>query len=109
MPLICQKPLLIAEYEELDSIRCYVTASAEAKCRKLWTGQVAFSPELNATRLIIKAWSILINKTRGRKVSSRLISRTLKLTNISSEARGYNLTILQEKLKEAYQSYYSIK
>jgi len=47
---------IVAEYEELDNIRCQTTALAEAKCRKLRTGQVAFSPELNAARLLIKAW-----------------------------------------------------
>jgi hypothetical protein len=100
---------IVSEYEELDNIRCQTTALAEAKCRKLRTGQVAFSPELNAARLLIKAWSLLVNKTKGRKVSSRLVSRTLKQAGISPEARGFKDEILQEKLKEAYKHYYHLK
>jgi hypothetical protein len=103
------KSQLIEEYEELDSIRCQVTASAEAKCRKLRTGQVAFSPELNEARSIIKAWSLLVNKAKGQKVSSRMISRALKKTTLPTEVIRYKETLLQEKLKEAYQSYYRIK
>ena len=62
---------------------------------------MSFSPELNAARLLIKAWSLLVNN-KGRKVSSRLVSRTLKQAGISPEARGFNDEVLQEKLKEAY-------
>jgi len=49
------KTELIREYEALDELRCAATAFAERHCRKLRTGQVAFSPELNASRLRIKA------------------------------------------------------
>lgn len=49
------KSEIINEYEELDSLRCEATAFAEKNCRKLRTGQVAFSPELNESRLKIKA------------------------------------------------------
>jgi len=78
--------IIMAEYEELDNFRCQSMALAEAKCRKLRTGQVAFSPEHNAARLLIKAWSLLVNKTKGRKVCSRLVSRTLKQAGIFLEA-----------------------
>jgi hypothetical protein len=69
---------VIHEYETLDALRCEVTASADRRCRKLRTGQVAFSPELNANRMRIKVWLLLIAKLKNRKISSRLIKRSLK-------------------------------
>jgi len=100
---------VIQEYEALDSIRCKVTAAAERRCRKLRTGQVAFSPELNESRLKIRAWLLLISKKKQNKVSSRLIKRALKKANISNEMRGLQLEELQEELKEEYKRYYKIK
>jgi hypothetical protein len=87
-----------AEYELLDELRCQVTSAAEHKCRKLRKGNVAFSPELNAARIVIKAWSLLLQKAKGSKVSSRLISRTLKKANLPDSY-----------LKEACKAYYVIK
>jgi hypothetical protein len=75
----------------------------------LRTGQVAFSPELNAARLKIKVWLLLVSKAKGRKVSSRLISRFLKKSNIALEARSFSEDVLQEHLKNSYQEYYKIK
>jgi hypothetical protein len=96
---------VIAEYEELDLLQCQATAFAEAKCRKLRTGQVAFSPEINEARSLIRAWSLLVNKSKGRKVSSRMLSRVLKRVNLPLEVRGYDEPLLKEKLKSAYQDY----
>jgi hypothetical protein len=103
------KAEVIAAYEDRDLIRCQATAFAESKCRKLRTGQVAFSPELNEARIKIIAWLLLVSKAKGRKTSSRMISRALKCATIPTEARGYDEPILQEKLKAAYQEYYKIK
>jgi len=99
------KAEVIAAYEDRDLIRCQATAFAESKCRKLRTGQVAFSPELNEARMKIKAWLLLVSKAKGRKTSCRMISRALKFATIPTEACGYDEPILQEKLKAAYQEY----
>jgi len=53
------KSQVMEEYEELDLLRCQATAFAESKCRKLRTGQVAFSPELAVVRQQIQAWQLL--------------------------------------------------
>jgi HD superfamily phosphohydrolase len=100
---------VIQEYEELDRLRCLATAFAESKCRKLHTGQVAFSPELNAARLKIKVWLLLVSKAKGRKVSSRLISRSIKKANMNQEVKLFYEETLQEQLKLAYQDYYKVK
>jgi hypothetical protein len=102
------KTELISEYESLDKIRCETVAFAERHCRKLRRGQVAFSPELNDSRLRIKAWILLI-KSKKYKVSSRLIKRTLRNANITIEHRGWHEDELNLALKEEYQTYYKIK
>lgn len=100
---------VIQEYEELDRLRCLATAFAESKCRKLRTGQVAFSPELNAVRLKIKVWLLLVSKAKGRKVSSWLISRSIRKANMNQEVKLFSEETLQEQLKLAYQDYYKVK
>jgi hypothetical protein len=103
------KSEVIQEYETLDALRCEVTASAERRCRKLRTGQVAFSPELNASRMQIKVWLLLIAKQKNRKISSRLIKRSLEKANMTTEVRCLDLKRLQGRLKEEYKDYYKIK
>ena len=78
------------EYEILDDLRCQVVAQSESKCRKLNMGQVAFSPELNACRLGIRAWTLVISRLQGKNVSSWLISRALKKANLDSTFRGFS-------------------
>ena len=103
------KTEVIHRYEELDALRCEATAFAERRCHKLRMGQVAFSPELNLSRLKIKAWLMLLAKVKKRKISSRLIKRTLKKANISSDARGLPEGEIQECLKAEYKPYYQLK
>ena len=79
------------------------------KCRKLRKGNVTYSPILNATRLVVKAWNLILNKLKGKKVSSRLIARSLKKANLPIEVRGFSIEQVQEKLKQAYQDYYCNK
>jgi len=100
---------IIKEYEVLDCLRCEITANAERRCRKLRTGQVAFSPELNACRLKIKAWTLLISRAKRNKINSRLLKRELKKACLPTETRGLPLTVLEEKLKEEHKIYHQIQ
>jgi len=70
---------------------------------------VAFSPELNAVRLKIKVWLLLVSKAKGRKVSSWLISRSIRKANMNQEVKLFSEETLQEQLKLAYQAYYKVK
>jgi hypothetical protein len=103
------KPSLSYTYKTLDAIRCEITSSSEKKCRKLRTGQVAFSPALQNSMKTIRAWSLLIKKHKGEKVSSRLLARTLNQSGITQSARELSLKDLNLSLKEAYQDYYKLK
>jgi hypothetical protein len=100
---------LIQRYEKLHLLQCEATAFAERHCCKLRTGQVAFSHELNASRLKIKAWLLLLSRAQKKKVSSRLLPRTLKKANMSLDLKSLQETTIQEELKEDYQNYYRIK
>ena len=102
-------PLLQQEYEELDALHCQFTEEAERKCRKLCKGQVAFSPDLQNASRVIKVFTLLLKKKQGRKVSSRLIARSLKKTDLSSEVYSLSLTELQSQLKESFNKYYKVK
>jgi hypothetical protein len=57
----------------------------------------------------VKAWNLILNKLKGKRVSSRLIARSLKKANLPSEVRGFSIEQVQKKLKQAYQEYYSNK
>jgi hypothetical protein len=103
------KHAISQEYETLDSLRCEATAFFERHCRKLRTGHVAFSPELRHSRLKIQAWLLLIAKSKKQKVSSRLLTRTLKKALIPQQARTFSLDKLQNHLKDEYKAYYDIK
>jgi len=103
------KYAIVQEYEALDSLRCEATAFAERNCRKLRTGQVAFSPELRLSRLKIQAWLLLIAKIKKQRVSSRLLSRTLKKALLPQQVRACSLEELQTHLKDEYKDYYNIK
>jgi hypothetical protein len=92
-------PSMQTEYETLADLRCQGVRLAERKCRKFRMGQVSFSPEIHLARTTIYAWSMIKKKAKGLRVSSRLITRTLKKACLP-----YNL-----HLEAAYKHYYSIK
>jgi hypothetical protein len=107
-----QYPLSLSlqeELETLDNLRVMITAEAEKKCRKLRKGQVAFSPELQQASRTIKAYSLIQKKLLGKKVSSRLIRRSLKKAGIPTNVHGLSIEEIKTKLKDAYNSYYTIK
>jgi hypothetical protein len=101
--------ILQADYEELDTIRCKGIAFAERKCRKLRMGQLAFSLELQKSRNTIYAWRLLIKRAKGEKVSSRLLTRTLRKAVLNTHMKLRGRAFLEDQLISAYKQYYSIK
>lgn len=95
------------EYESLDCIRCTITQ--RKTCRKLRKGQVSFSPKLQKASLLLKAYTLLKKKSLGRKVSSRLLARSLKKAGLSSLVHALTGPELDTSIRDAYQTYYSIK
>ena len=97
------------DYELIDSLRCKGIALAEKKCRKLRMGNIDYSPEIQAARLLITAWHLIQKRANGQKVSSRLLQRTLKKASLNPILRTSSLQTCQENLKMAYKQYYSLK
>jgi hypothetical protein len=99
----------IIEFEELDKIRCTAVKIAVRKCRKLRMGQVDFSPTIQLFMRKINAWQLLYKRAQGKKVSSRLLSRSIKKAKIDSSNRIMGKEYLQEQLHSAYKNYYQAK
>jgi hypothetical protein len=57
--------VLQREYEAIDKLRMAAVAHAEHKCRKLWMGQVAFSPIISTARLHIKVCHCLRRRQKA--------------------------------------------
>ena len=93
---------VIKEYEEIDILWCKAATFAEKNCRKLKKGNVAFSPEMNMIRITIRAWFLVLNKAKGMRVSSRMLSRALKKSMMTPEVRVLTEQAAQAQLKEAY-------
>ncbi len=97
------------EFEEMDLIRYNAIAEAERKCRKLRMGNVDYSPTIQLAMRQIRAWSLLIRKKKGLKVSLRLLARTRKKAAIDVQNRAMGLSYLEEQLKLAHRYYYLVK
>jgi hypothetical protein len=97
------------EYEALDKLRCEGVSSAEKRCRKLRTGQVSFSPEIQKARDRIYAWLLLQKRSKGLKISSRLLERTMKKANVDRSAKNASTILIKDQLTEAYRNYFQLK
>ena len=75
------------EYETLDALQCLCAQKAELKCRKLNTGQVAYSPKINSAWHKIATWCLILKRVKNEKVSSRLLSQSIKKAGIDSNWR----------------------
>jgi hypothetical protein len=97
------------ELKALDSLRCEGVAFAEKQCHKLRTGQVGFSPEIQAKRLYILAWSLLKKRSIGLRISSRLLQCTMFKAKLETNIKHAGAPLIQEHLTNAYRHYYSLK
>jgi hypothetical protein len=91
----------ITEYEEIDKLRCTAVNIAVRKCRKLRMGQVDFSPTIQLLMRKINAWQLLYKRAKGKKVSSRLLSRSLRKAKVDTSNKIMGKEYLQEQLHSA--------
>jgi hypothetical protein len=96
-------------YEELDAIRIEGVKEAERRCRKLCMGQVDFSPQLRLAKVSIYVWTLLLNRAKGGKVSSRLLSHTHRKAGLSPLVRGLDPASCLLNLQSARCNCYSIR
>ena len=94
-------------YEQLDTERIGGMLEAERRCRKLPMGKVPWSPDLTIARLRIRYWKLLRTRKAGRKVSSRLLSRTRAKAGLAPGS--HSPEDINKALKEAQQAYWTLK
>jgi hypothetical protein len=92
------------KYEELDALCCQGIALAESKCRKLETGQVAFSPQIQQAHQTIYAWSLIIKRAKGLQISSRLLQRNMKKAGLDLSSKCNEVKCVEQHLKEDLQA-----
>lgn len=95
------------EFEKLDRIRVAAMKYAEKNCRKLRTGAVKWSPELQQARDKIKYVALSISKKLKRKVGARVLIRLSEKTSLNTT--NMSLEDMKAKLKVLYIEYKAIK
>ena len=91
----------VKEYNIIDRLRTCAMLKAERHCRTLKMGGVPFSPDYNATRKRIAAWSLLVKRLEGGRVNSRFLQRKMHQADIT-EYSTITLEQASEERKEAY-------
>ena len=71
---------IIVELERLDRIRTDDMLEAEQRCRKLKTGQVAWSPELQESIAIIRYLRLVISSHNGSNINARTLQKAFNRT-----------------------------
>ena len=98
--------------EEIASLRADGIQYADKKCRRLFRGQIEFTPQLKERVASVRAWKLIRRKLEGRKVSSRLIVRMLKRASITrpcSELLRLSLDEVKMNLASSYKEYREYK
>ena len=96
------------QFEEIDKLRIEFALKAERTCRKFKMGEVEFSPKMQHQRDRISLWSAVISRKKENRVSTKLITRLEKKTNISNSL-SHSLKQIKEELTDAYNKYKEIK
>lgn len=96
------------EYEEILLERKNIITQADKKCRKLKTGEVAFSGPIQKQREEIQLWATVVSRKKGTKVNSRFIQRLEKRVGLHNTLKT-PLSVAIRKEREAYTRYYAMK
>ena len=92
------------EAEAIASLREQGIQYADKQCRRLFQGLVPFSPEVNNLMLQVRFWKLALDKKLGRKISSRLLVRTMRKAKISTplfELMARSKDSIERDLKES--------
>jgi len=81
---------------------------AEKKCRKLKSGSVPYTPELNNAGKIINVWNNVIRKKKGCNISSTYIKRIAKKVSIVNPM-SISLAACEKERKLAFAAYRKLK
>ena len=91
---------IIVELEKLDNIRTKDMLEAERRCRKLRTGQVAFTPELQTSLFAIRYLKLVISSHNGGKINSRTLYKAYNRSSLQVVVRDLNTAIIMLKAEK---------
>ena len=72
---------------------------ASKKCRRLFRGEIPYTPDLRKLIAKVRVWKLVVRKKQGRKVGSRLLRRTLKKAKIDTPFREI-MRVTSDQAKE---------
>ena len=81
---------------------------AEKRCRKIFAGEVPFSPDVANAGLKIKLWQLIIRYRRGRNINSKYIRRIAKKCKVKGALRC-SLTEAKKRRSIAWKKYNKLK
>ena len=100
------------EAEDVARLRTEGIQFADKRCRRLFRGEVAYTPVLQKLISLVRVWKYVRRKKEGKKVSSSLLARLLKCAKISTLCyRLMQLSIeeISDKLRQSYKNYREYK
>ena len=96
------------EYEKLRTIRMEARKFADKHCRKLYMGEVPYSPELSSARSTIELWKAIVSWKMGRKHNMKQIQRLERKTSMTG-SRDTTLKEAKAQRSKAFKHYWEIK
>jgi hypothetical protein len=94
------------EWESIDDIRVKGMLFAEKHCRQLFSGQVAWTPELAKLRREETVWKLIVKRKEGRKGDSSYLAKLagaegmLECRAVTLEEAIYQLQLVKRQLRE---------
>ena len=98
----------IEEYEYILNLRAEGINHAEKNCRKLFYGNVPFSPALQQARIEIELWKAAYTIKTGMKYSSRKFRRLEKKAGIFNTLHQ-QVDAIKGKEDASFKKYWKVK
>jgi hypothetical protein len=98
---------ILDELERLDRIRTYDMLEAESRCRKLKTGQVEWSPDIQRSIAVIRYLRIVISYHNGNKINARTLHKAYNRTSLQEVVQDLDTAIIM--LQTEKQTFQTIK
>jgi len=96
------------EWESINALRVTGMLAAEACCRKLRLGNLAWSPALQLSINTITVWQLVIRRLRSLKVWTRFLNRATGKAKLPSAIHA-DFATATSSLSQAYKQYKSLK
>jgi hypothetical protein len=101
-------PSQVEEAERIATLRLQGIQLADKGCRKIHMGKHASSPAFKQAQMKVAFWNLALRKKSGTKVNSRILSRYLSKSGISTPLRvllGRTKDAIEAEARTAYKEY----